>query len=127
MAELRGWLLDLYADASADEADGLVLWLLAEDGRRLRLTQPFPIHLLRPRAVPPAARTVALFAAAAGWRPAGADGARGFVCRAAGRAGGDGSQSGPTAPFVPPGHPMFPRPDLLRRRHPAGAALCGRF
>ncbi len=39
MVEWRGWLLDLYAD----EADGLVLWLLAEDGRRLRLTQPFPV------------------------------------------------------------------------------------
>ncbi|MCB8975819.1 MAG: hypothetical protein H6657_00120 [Ardenticatenaceae bacterium] len=39
MNEHRGWLLDLYAD----EADGLVFWLLAEDGRRLRLTQPFPI------------------------------------------------------------------------------------
>ncbi|MCC6602250.1 MAG: hypothetical protein IT327_03510 [Anaerolineae bacterium] len=39
MVEVRGWLLDLYAD----EADGLVLWLLAEDGRRLRLTQPFPL------------------------------------------------------------------------------------
>ncbi|MCC6604736.1 MAG: hypothetical protein IT327_16120 [Anaerolineae bacterium] len=39
MAELRGWLLDLYAD----EADGLVLWLLAEDGRRLRLTQHFSL------------------------------------------------------------------------------------
>ncbi|MCA9953741.1 MAG: hypothetical protein KC434_03420, partial [Anaerolineales bacterium] len=39
MADLRGWLLDLYAD----EADSLVLWLLAEDGRRLRLTQPFPL------------------------------------------------------------------------------------
>ncbi|MCA9941957.1 MAG: hypothetical protein H6656_01020 [Ardenticatenaceae bacterium] len=39
MNELRGWVLDLYAD----EADGLVLWLLADDGRRLRLTQQFPI------------------------------------------------------------------------------------
>ena len=38
MNDLRGWLLDLYAD----ETDGLVFWLLAEDGRRLRLTQPFP-------------------------------------------------------------------------------------
>lgn len=35
----RGWLLDLYAD----EADGLVLWLLDEDGRRRRLCQDFPI------------------------------------------------------------------------------------
>lgn len=39
MNELHGWLLDLYAD----ETDGLVFWLLAEDGRRLRLTQQFPI------------------------------------------------------------------------------------
>ena len=38
MNDLRGWLLDLYAD----ETDGLVFWLLAEDGRRLRLTQLFP-------------------------------------------------------------------------------------
>ena len=35
----RGWLLDLYAD----EADGLVLWLLDEDGARRRLCQDFPI------------------------------------------------------------------------------------
>ena len=39
MAELAGWLLDLYEDA----ADGLTLWLLADDGRRLRLAQPFPV------------------------------------------------------------------------------------
>ncbi|MCB9009884.1 MAG: hypothetical protein H6656_21365 [Ardenticatenaceae bacterium] len=39
MNEQRGWLLDVYAA----EADGLVLWLLAENGRRLRLTQRFPI------------------------------------------------------------------------------------
>lgn len=39
MNKYRGWLLDLYAD----ERDGLVFWLLAEDGRRLRLTQHFPI------------------------------------------------------------------------------------
>lgn len=39
MNEQHGWLLDLYAD----EADGLVFWLLSEDGRRLRLTQQFPI------------------------------------------------------------------------------------
>lgn len=39
MAELTGWLLDLYEDA----ADGLTLWLLADDGRRLRLAQPFPV------------------------------------------------------------------------------------
>ena len=40
-----GWLLDMYTDPR----DGLVLWLLEEDednpdgGRRIRLTQPFPI------------------------------------------------------------------------------------
>jgi DNA polymerase-2 len=39
MAEHRGWLLDLYAD----ETDGLVLWLLDEDGSRRRLCQDFPI------------------------------------------------------------------------------------
>ena len=39
MPELGGWLLDLYEDA----ADGLTLWLLADDGRRLRLTQAFPV------------------------------------------------------------------------------------
>ena len=39
MPELSGWLLDLYEDA----ADGLTLWLLADDGRRLRLAQPFPV------------------------------------------------------------------------------------
>ncbi|RPI98917.1 MAG: hypothetical protein EHM39_07385, partial [Chloroflexi bacterium] len=35
----RAWLLDLFAD----ERDGLVLWFLAEDGKRLRLHQPFPV------------------------------------------------------------------------------------
>ena len=39
MPELSGWLLDLYEDA----ADGLTLWLLADDGRRLRLIQLFPV------------------------------------------------------------------------------------
>ncbi len=39
MAEHHGWLLDLYAD----ETDGLVFWLLDEDGSRRRLTQDFPI------------------------------------------------------------------------------------
>jgi len=39
MDERQGWLLDLYAG----EEDGLVLWLLDEDGQRRRLTQPFPI------------------------------------------------------------------------------------
>ena len=39
MDERQGWLLDLYEG----EKDGLVLWLLDEDGRRRRLTQSFPI------------------------------------------------------------------------------------
>ena len=38
MSEIIGWLLAVYSDAS----DGAVLWLIAEDGTRLRLTQPFP-------------------------------------------------------------------------------------
>ncbi|PWB55796.1 MAG: hypothetical protein C3F13_03785 [Anaerolineales bacterium] len=39
MAELTGWLLDLFADTQP----GLVLWLIGEDGQRYRLTQDFPI------------------------------------------------------------------------------------
>ena len=39
MAELTGWLLDLYPDPQA----GAVLWLLGEDGQRHRLAQPFPL------------------------------------------------------------------------------------
>ncbi|KPK06730.1 MAG: hypothetical protein AMJ56_14220 [Anaerolineae bacterium SG8_19] len=39
MVERRGWLLDLYEDRE----DGLVLWLLGEDGLRYRLRQSFPI------------------------------------------------------------------------------------
>jgi DNA polymerase elongation subunit (family B) len=35
--ELDGWLLSVYAD----ETDGAVVWLLGEDGKRYRLTQPF--------------------------------------------------------------------------------------
>ena len=38
MVERRGWLLDLYEDRE----DGLVLWLLGEDGLRYRLRQSFP-------------------------------------------------------------------------------------
>jgi DNA polymerase-2 len=38
MDEQAGWLLDVYADAE----DGLVLWLLTEDDRRLRLRMKFP-------------------------------------------------------------------------------------
>ncbi|MBK6710314.1 MAG: hypothetical protein IPG51_08290 [Chloroflexi bacterium] len=36
---MRAWLLDVYPDAQ----DGLVVWLLGEDGRRRRCHQPFPI------------------------------------------------------------------------------------
>jgi DNA polymerase II len=39
MAELTGWLLDLFADTQP----GVVLWLVGEDGQRHRLTQDFPI------------------------------------------------------------------------------------
>ena len=39
MAELTGWLLDLFAEAHS----GIVLWLVGEDGQRHRLTQDFPI------------------------------------------------------------------------------------
>jgi DNA polymerase II len=37
--EHTGWLLDLYED----EQDGVVLWLLTDEGVRLRLRQPFPV------------------------------------------------------------------------------------
>ncbi|HEY6073662.1 MAG TPA: hypothetical protein VIV15_09770, partial [Anaerolineales bacterium] len=37
MDEASGWLLDVYAD----EAGGVTLWLLADDGRRLRLHMDF--------------------------------------------------------------------------------------
>lgn len=39
MLEYCGWLLDLYANPQ----DGLVLWLLGDDGERRRLRQPFPV------------------------------------------------------------------------------------
>jgi len=39
MAELTGWLLDVFADTRG----GVVLWLVGEDGQRHRLTQEFPI------------------------------------------------------------------------------------
>ena len=39
LEERAGWLIDLYADPR----DDLVVWILAEDGARLRLHQPFPI------------------------------------------------------------------------------------
>ncbi len=38
-AELSGWLLDVYAD----KEQGVVLWLLGEDGQRYRLRQPFTV------------------------------------------------------------------------------------
>jgi DNA polymerase-2 len=38
-SQLRGWLLDVYAD----EQDGTVIWFIGEDGQRYRLTQYFPI------------------------------------------------------------------------------------
>ncbi|MGB3716096.1 MAG: DNA polymerase domain-containing protein [Candidatus Promineifilaceae bacterium] len=39
MNEYRGWLLDLYAD----KEDGVVFWLIDEDGHRRRLHQDFPV------------------------------------------------------------------------------------
>lgn len=39
IVEIHGWLLDLYAHPE----DGLVLWLLGEDGQRHRLRQDFPV------------------------------------------------------------------------------------
>ena len=39
MADLTGWLLDLYED----ERGGAVLWLIGDDGGRHRLRQDFPI------------------------------------------------------------------------------------
>lgn len=39
MPDLRGWLLDVYADSS----EGVVVWLLGEDGTRHRLRQAFPV------------------------------------------------------------------------------------
>ena len=39
MTELVGWLLDLYGHPD----DGVVVWLLGDDGERHRLHQPFPI------------------------------------------------------------------------------------
>jgi len=37
--EILGWLLDIYANRE----DGLVLWLIGEDGKRYRLHQSFPV------------------------------------------------------------------------------------
>ncbi len=39
MNEIVGWLLDVYADSK----DGVVLWLLGEDGKRYRLRHWLPI------------------------------------------------------------------------------------
>jgi DNA polymerase II len=39
MDEITGWLLDLYDS----KEEGVVLWVLADDGRRMRLQQPFPV------------------------------------------------------------------------------------
>ncbi len=39
MSEATGWLLDVYADPE----DGVILWLLTDDGKRLRLRMDFPI------------------------------------------------------------------------------------
>ncbi|MEJ2599696.1 MAG: hypothetical protein P8Z00_15280, partial [Anaerolineales bacterium] len=39
MNEIMGWLLDIYADSE----DGVVLWLLGEDGRRYRLRHAFAV------------------------------------------------------------------------------------
>ena len=36
--ELKGWLLSVYPD----EVDGAVVWILGDDGKRHRLSQPFP-------------------------------------------------------------------------------------
>jgi DNA polymerase-2 len=38
-ALLRGWLLDLYED----EADGLRLWFITEEGERLCVRQQMPV------------------------------------------------------------------------------------
>ena len=59
MAELSGWLLDVYAGSQgAAPADGVVLWLLGEDGQRHRLHQSLPVTFY---AAGPAARLRALW------------------------------------------------------------------
>jgi DNA polymerase-2 len=40
--QLSGWLLDAYA-GRVDTQDGVVLWLLGDDGRRHRLVHDFPV------------------------------------------------------------------------------------
>lgn len=39
MTEWRGWILDVYAD----QGRGAVVWIVTEDGKRLRLTQELPV------------------------------------------------------------------------------------
>ena len=39
MTEVSGWLLDLFDD----QQDGVVLWLIADSGERVRLRQSFPV------------------------------------------------------------------------------------
>lgn len=39
LREQEGWLLDIYAD----QQDGVVVWILADNGARLRLHQSFPV------------------------------------------------------------------------------------
>ncbi len=39
MAEATGWILDVYADAE----DGVILWLLTDDNKRLRLRMDFDV------------------------------------------------------------------------------------
>jgi DNA polymerase-2 len=39
MSEWTGWLFDLFDDPQ----DGIILWLIADSGERLRLRQPFPV------------------------------------------------------------------------------------
>jgi DNA polymerase-2 len=55
--ERKGWLLDVYA-GQEDGDEGVILWLLGEDGQRYRLHQPFPITFY---AAGPAGRLRALW------------------------------------------------------------------
>ncbi len=41
MQTINGWLLDLFEDT---QAAGVVLWVLTDEGKRVRLHQPFPIR-----------------------------------------------------------------------------------
>ncbi len=43
MNELRGWLLDVYADGQNTSQAGVTLWLIGEDGLRRQLRQAFPV------------------------------------------------------------------------------------